>query len=106
MNWYLKKLQEREYNTETAQLLITDAKNCLANCEGYDEYNSLKKQLDAQVSRISSLPTEIPHGKSENDADETPDSSKYPDDTDISQDTSQDTSDPSQNDSNTEKEDQ
>lgn len=106
MNWYLKKLQEREYNTETAQLLITDAKNCLANCEGYDEYNSLKKQLDAQVSRISSLPTEIPHGKSENDADETPDSSKYPDDTDTSQDTSQDTSDPSQNDSNTEKEDQ
>ena len=74
----------------------------MANCEGYDEYNSLKKQLDAQVSRISSLPTEIPHGKSENDADETPDSSKYPDDTDISQ----GTSDPSQNDSNTEKEDQ
>lgn len=79
MEWYLDKLETRKYNTTVTQQLLEDAKNCLSNCSSYEEYDSLKRKLDDQEKRISTLPTQIPDS-SRNSYDQRPDDAMYPDD--------------------------
>ena len=60
MEWYLEEMADRDYYTDTARRLITDAGNALENCREYSEYASLKQRYDEEVSRIEKLPTEVP----------------------------------------------
>ena len=59
-DWYLGKLRARKYNTDTTQLLVADAASIIDRLKDYKEYDDYKAKYDEQVSRINSLPTEIP----------------------------------------------
>ena len=72
-------LSAREYNTSTTQAILKDAWKRLENCAGYEEYDSLKTELQAQEKRISELPTELPKPEvPENNLDVPP--ATYPED--------------------------
>lgn len=79
MQRYLELLSQRQFNTETAQSLILDASKCLENLAKYDEFESMKAQLEKEIERISELPTEVPQPEiPENGNDISPDGGKYP----------------------------
>ena len=76
---YIQMLSAREYNTSTTQAILKDAWKRLENCAGYEEYDSLKTELQAQEKRISELPTELPKPEvPENNLDVPP--ATYPED--------------------------
>lgn len=76
---YIQMLSEREYNTSTTQAILKDAWKRLENCAEYEEYDSLKTELQAQEQRIAGLPTELPKPEvPENNLDMPP--ATYPED--------------------------
>ena len=69
----IKMLSERKYNTNVTQSLLKETWKRLENCKGYDEYDSLKSELQSEENRISDLPKEIPKPEvPENDLDNPP----------------------------------
>lgn len=56
VNWYISALNSRNYYNEVSKVLIEDAKNALARCTGYSEYDSLKNNLQTAIKRVEELP--------------------------------------------------
>lgn len=56
----IEMLSSRKYNTETTQTILKETWKRLENCKGYDEYTSLKEEIQSEENRIAALPTEIP----------------------------------------------
>ncbi|MGN1185082.1 MAG: hypothetical protein ACI4R7_07605, partial [Oliverpabstia sp.] len=74
MDWYIARLEERKYNTDTTHRLLNDARRYLSNLLGYQEYEHYADRLDELGSSISKLPTTIPSPVvPENSADVMPD---------------------------------
>lgn len=57
--WYLTEINNREYNTDVTQLLISDAEKAIKRLKGYLEYNSYVKRLNTAKEYVNKLPTEI-----------------------------------------------
>ena len=60
VKWFLNELNKRQYYTDTTKLLVKDAKKALENINPYDEYDEYAKKIKIAISRVKSLPTEIP----------------------------------------------
>ncbi len=56
----IEMLSSRKYNTKATQAILKETWKRLENCKGYEEYDSLKAEIQSEENRISSLPTEIP----------------------------------------------
>lgn len=78
MDWYIARLEERKYNTDTTHRLLNDARRYLSNLSGYQEYDYYADRIDELASSISRLPTRIPSPTvPENSMDVMPDEEEY-----------------------------
>lgn len=57
VTWYIDELNKRQVNGSGAQQMITDARNALADYEGYDDYEELEQELNDAIAYVESLPT-------------------------------------------------
>ena len=69
LDWYLKTLNSRQYNTSVTQQILSDAKQALTNCSTYDEYDDYAVKLSDAEERLDALPTSVP-SLQENAADQ------------------------------------
>lgn len=58
VEWYIKEFNSRSYYSSSFETMASDARRVLENCQGYDEYDSLKKRLEAAIKFAQSLPDE------------------------------------------------
>ncbi len=58
VEWYVDALNARYMLTDSVESMIEDAKAALADYEGYSDYETVKSDLYAAISRARALPTE------------------------------------------------
>jgi penicillin-binding protein 1A len=81
--WYINMLNKRSYYSSVTKLLIRDGKTALERLEGYSEYDSIKSEFDAAVTKAKKLPTvpETPVIPEDSKDNKEPDENDYPEDT-------------------------
>lgn len=56
-DWYINQLGQRTVYGEYTQKLLSDGESAVEACNGLEDYENLRKQMDAVKRRVTSLPT-------------------------------------------------
>lgn len=58
--WFIDKLNSRQYNTDVTQQLLMQAQTAVDRCAEYDAYESLSNALQGARTYVQTLPTQLP----------------------------------------------